>query len=81
MIWVKKQRVTHREFLRSLSNAHLSGGSVHIPKQTFSRLLHDFLQENGITKYRTSELQTILDEAIQEAINKGLQKNFSLCIY
>jgi len=81
MIWVKKQRVTHSEFVRSLSNAHLSGGSVHIPKQTFSRLLHDFLQENGITKYRTSELQTILDGAIREAINKGLHGQDELRSY
>jgi hypothetical protein len=81
MTWVKKQRVTYREFVRSLSNAHLSGGSVHIQKQTFSRLLHEFLQENGITKYRTSELQTILDGAIREAINKGLHGQDELRSY
>jgi hypothetical protein len=37
-IWVKKQRVTHYEFVRSLSNAPLSGGSVPIPNRDF----HDF---------------------------------------
>jgi hypothetical protein len=81
MIWVKKQRVPHREFVRSLSNATLSGGSANIPKQTFSRILHEFLQEYGITKYRTSELQTILDGTIREAINKGLHGHDELRSY
>lgn len=67
-IWEKKQRVTHRDFLYSLNKIHPSNDTI--TKPTFSRLLQDFIQNNGITKYRNSELQIILQEPIKEAIRK-----------
>ena len=80
-IWEKKQRVTYREFVRYLNNAHPSGEQVHISKQTFSRLLHEFLQEHDIKKYKKSELQSILQGTISEAINKGLYRREELRPY
>jgi TnpA family transposase len=67
-IWGKKQRVTHRDFLYRLNKIHPSDDTI--TKPTFSRLLQDFIQNNGITKYRNSELQIILQEPIKEAIRK-----------
>jgi hypothetical protein len=67
-IWEKKQRVPYRDFMEQLKTSE----TAHITAPTFSRLLHEFLQENGIIKYRKSELQTILQRTIREAISKGI---------
>jgi len=67
-IWEKKQRVQYWDFMEQLK----TNETAYITAPTFSRLLHEFLQENGIIKYRKSELQTILQRTIREAINKGI---------
>jgi len=67
-IWEKKQRVPYWDFMEQLK----TNETAYITAPTFSRLLHEFLQENGIIKYRKSELQTILKRTIREAINKGI---------
>ena len=59
-------------------NAFPSDAPVHIQKQTFSRILSEFMKEKGIIKYRSSELQTILRGIISEAINKGLHERDEL---
>jgi len=69
-IWEKKQRVTHREFMDCLYKIHPSDDTI--TKPTFSRLLQDFMENNGITKYKNDELQIILHELIEEAIQKGI---------
>ena len=71
-IWEKEQRATYREFVRYLNNAPPSGEPVHISKQTFSRLIHEFLQEYDIKKYEKLHPS----EAVRSS-----KKNFSLCIY
>lgn len=69
-IWKKKQRVTHRDFMDCLNKIHPSYGTI--TKPTFSRLLQEFMKNNGITKYNNSDLQIILQEPIKEAIHKGI---------
>jgi hypothetical protein len=49
-IWEKKQRVPFREFVRYLNNAFPSDAPVHIQKQTYSRILNEFMKEKGIMK-------------------------------
>jgi TnpA family transposase len=71
-IWINHQRVTYSDFIEHFNKTYPSYDSTHIPKQTFSRILHKFLQDERITKYKNSELQTMLHEPIQEAIHKGI---------
>jgi hypothetical protein len=71
-IWIKHQRITYIDFIELFSKIYPSDDSIHIPKQTFSRILHEFLQDEIITKYKNPELQTMLHEPIQEAIHKGI---------
>jgi hypothetical protein len=71
-IWKKNQRVTYIDFAENLSKNHQIDEPIHIPKQTFSRLLQEFMQLNGIKKYNNSELYIVLNEPIQEALNKGI---------
>lgn len=71
-IWKKNQRVTYIDFIENLSKNHPIDEHIHIPKQTFSRLLQEFLQLNGIKKYNNSELYIVLKEPIQEALNNGI---------
>jgi hypothetical protein len=52
--------------------------TAHITAPTFSRLLNEFLKENGIKKYRSSELQIILGRIISEAINRGIRERDGL---
>ena len=47
-IWEKKLRVTHRDFVDILNKTHPSDDPIRIPKQSFSRLLQEFLQEKSI---------------------------------
>ena len=63
-IWEKSLRVTHRDFVEILNKTHLSDDRIHIPKQTFSRLLQEFLQDKSIIKYKNSELRGILQELL-----------------
>ena len=76
-IWEKNRRVTYRDFMEQLK----TNETVHITAPTFSRILDEFLQENGIIKYRSSELQTILRGAISEAITRGLHERDELRSY
>jgi hypothetical protein len=42
-IWIKYQRVTYSDFIEHFNKTYPSDDSTHIPKQTFSRILHEFL--------------------------------------
>jgi|SRR5659263_152760 len=80
-IWEKRLRVTHRDFVEILNKTHPSDDSIHIPKQTFSRLLQEFLQEKSIKKYKNSELRSILQELLQDGIHKGIHERKELKNY
>jgi TnpA family transposase len=80
-IWEKKLRVTYRDFVDILNKTHPSDNPIRIPKQTFSRLLQEFLQEKSIKKYRNSELRSILQELLQVAIHKGIHEREELKNY
>jgi hypothetical protein len=71
-IWKKNQRVTYIDFVENLSKNHPIDEPLHIPKQTFSRILKEFLQLHSIKKYNNSELYIILQEPIQQALYKGV---------
>jgi hypothetical protein len=55
--------------------------NLHIPKHTFSRLLHEFLQDKGIMKYNNSELHNIITESILKAIQEGIYERNDLQNY
>lgn len=80
-IWEKKLRVSYRDFVDILNKTHPSDNPIRIPKQTFSRLLQEFLQEKSIKKYRNSELRGILQELLQVAIHKGIHEREELKNY
>jgi hypothetical protein len=80
-IWKKSLRVTHRDFIEILNKTHPSDDPIHIPKQTFSRLLQEFLQNKNIKKYKNSELRNILQELLQDAIRKGIREREDLKNY
>jgi hypothetical protein len=80
-IWEQRLRVTHRDFVDILNKTHPSDDPIHIPKQTFSRLLQEFLQDKSIKKYRNSELRSILQELLQDAIRKGIHEREELKNY
>lgn len=69
--------MTYRDFMGQLK----TNETAHITAPTFSRILNEFLQENGIIKYRSPELQTILRGAISEAITRGLHERDELRSY
>jgi len=69
-LWEKKQRVTPQDFIGNLNKIHPSDHIITEP--TFSRFLQELMQNNGITKYKNAELQTILHETLKEAIHKGI---------
>jgi len=71
-IWEKRLRVTHHDFVEILNKTQSSDDPINIPKQTFSRLLQEFLQDKRIKKYKNSELHSILQEPIQDAIRKRI---------
>jgi hypothetical protein len=71
-IWNKKQRVTYSDFSEFVKENHPLDTTLHIPKHTFSRFLHEFLQDNCIMKYNNSELHTIIKESILNAIQGGI---------
>jgi TnpA family transposase len=76
-IWKKKQRVTYRDFMEQLKTDE----TAHITAPTFSRILSEFLKENGIIKYRSSELQTILRGVVSEAIDKRIHGRYEFIRY
>ena len=80
-IWKKSLRVTHRDFIEILNKTRPSDDPIHIPKQTFSRLLQEFLQDKNIKKYKNSELRNILQELLQDAIRKGIREREDLKNY
>jgi len=80
-IWKKSLRVTHLDFIEILNKTHPSDDPIHIPKQTFSRLLQEFLQDKNIKKYKNSELRNILQELLQDAIRKGIREREELKNY
>jgi hypothetical protein len=47
-LWKKKQRVTYYDFSEFIRKNHPLETTLHIPKHTFSRLLHEFLQDKCI---------------------------------
>lgn len=55
-LWKKKQRVTFSDFSEFVKENHPLETTLHIPKHTFSRFLHEFLQDKCIMKYNNSEL-------------------------
>ena len=59
-IWEKSLRVTYCDFIEILNKTRPSGDSIHIPKQTFSRLLQEFLHDKRIQKHKNSKLHSIL---------------------
>jgi TnpA family transposase len=73
-IWNKKQRVTYSDFSEFVKENHPLDTTLHIPKHTFSRFLHEFLQDNCIMKYNNSELHTIIKESILNAIQGGIHE-------
>lgn len=80
-IWENEQRVTYRDFVDHLKKTSTSKDLIYIPKPTFSRLLHEFLQDKGIIKCTKSELQTIIQESIKEAANTGINGRDELINY
>ena len=80
-IWEKRLRVTHHDFVEILNKTQSSDDPITIPKQTFSRLLQEFLQDKRIKKYKNSELHSILQEPIQDAIRKGIHEREELKNY
>lgn len=80
-IWENEQRVTYRDFVDHLKKTSPSKDHIYIPKPTFSRLLHEFLQDKGIIKCTKSELQTIIQESIKEAANMGINGRDELINY
>ncbi len=71
-IWENEQRVTYRNFVENLSKTYPSKDVPLIPKPTFSRLIHEFLQVKGIIKCNNADMHIILQEPIKEAIQKGI---------
>ena len=77
-IWEKRLRVTYRDFTEILKKTHPPGRPIHIPKQTFSRLLKEFLQEKRIQKCKNSDLHLILQEPLQDVIWNGIHEREEL---
>ena len=77
-IWKKKQRVTYYDFSEFVKENHPLETTLHIPKHTFSRFLHEFLQDKCIMKYDNSELHTIIKESIVKAIQEGIHERNEL---
>jgi TnpA family transposase len=80
-IWKNKHRVTYREFLEKINTNCSSFDNFSISKPTFSRLLQEFMQDNCLLKYKNSELQSILQEPLREAIRKGIHEREELNNY
>jgi TnpA family transposase len=51
---------------------------ISLSKPTFSRLLQEFMQGKSIKKYKNSELRSILQEPLQDAILKGIHEREEL---
>jgi TnpA family transposase len=71
-IWENEQRVAYRNFMEHLSKTYPSKDLPVIPKPTFSRLLHEFMQIKGIIKCNNADMHIILQEPIKEAIQKRI---------
>jgi TnpA family transposase len=80
-LWKKKQRVTYYDFSEFVRKNHPLETTLHIPKHTFSRLLHEFLQDKCIIKYNNSELHNIITESILKAIQEGIHERNELQNY
>jgi TnpA family transposase len=80
-IWEDKNRVTYREFLEQITKNCSSFDKISLSKPTFSRLLQEFIQSKSVKKYKNSELRSILQERLQDAIHKGIHEREELKNY
>ncbi len=77
-IWEEKQRITLPNMKKHLFKNTPLKERFHIPQQTYSRMLQQFLEDNDILKLSTQALQELLMNEIHKLIENGVNTKVQL---